>query len=407
MSEYFLGRQPIYDASLNVTAYELLYRDNDGENSAVLDGDHATSNVLTNSFLEMGLSRVVGDHQAYINFTRSFLLNHDDLPPPSQRLVLEILENVDVDQKLIDSIAQLRRRGYIIALDDFIFHEDMLPLVELANIIKIDLRALSRDEVSRNLEILRKYPVKLLAEKIETPDEFDWCKSQGFHLFQGFFLCRPRILRGQRLPDNRINAMRLIAKLQDPSVDVKDLEVLVAGDPTMSHRLLQYINSAAFSLRKKIGSIRHAIIYVGIREIKQWANMVALSTIDDKPSELMVTCLVRARMCELFADALGKDNKDYKGMAFAIGMFSLLDAMMDMPLESLLESMPLADEITDALLKGTGPYSLILNNTLAYERGDWEAIDCPQLSASAIADLYLQALEWANNTVKTLHAKES
>jgi len=404
MSEYFLGRQPIYDASLNVTAYELLYRDNDGANSAILDGDHATSNVLTNSFLEMGLSRVVGDHQAFINFTRSFLLNHDDLPPPSHRLVLEILENVDVDQKLIDSIGELRRRGYIIALDDFIFHEDMLPLVELANIIKIDLRALSRDEVSRNLEILKKYPVKLLAEKIETPDEFDWCKSQGFHLFQGFFLCRPRILRGQRLPANHVNAMRLIAKLQDPSIDVKDLEVLVAGDPTMSHRLLRYINSAAFSLRKKIGSIRHAIIYVGIREIRQWANMVALSTIDDKPGELMVTCLVRARMCELFADVLGKENK---GTAFAIGMFSLLDAMMDMPLENLLESMPLADEITDTLLQGTGPYSVILNNTLAYERGDWEAIDCPELSARAIADLYMQALEWANITLKTLHAKES
>jgi len=404
MSEYFIGRQPIYDAGLNVTAYELLYRDSDSAHAPVFDGDHATSNVLINSFLEMGLSRVVGEHQAFINFTRSFLLNHDGLPPPSTQLVLEILEDVAVDQKLIDSIGDLRRRGYIIALDDFKYHEDLRPLVELANIIKIDLQAMSRDDVSTHLEILKKYPVQLLAEKIETPDEFDWCKSQGFHLFQGFFLSRPRILRGQRLPANRVNTMRIIAKLQDPDVDVKDLEKLVAEDVTMSYRLLRYINSAAFSLRKKIESIRHAIIYLGMREIKQWANMVALSTIDDKPGELMVTCLVRAKMCELFAAAQDKGNK---GTAFVIGMFSLLDAMMDMPLDDLLESLPLADEITDALLKRTGPYAKILKNTLAYERGDWEAIDCPELSESAIADLYMQALEWANLTVKTLHSKDS
>ena len=246
--------------------------------------------------------------------------------------------------------------------------------------------------------------MKLLAEKVETPEEFDWCKAQGFDMFQGFFLCRPRVLRGRRLPANRVNTMRLLAKLQDPAVDVKDLEALVGEDVTMSYRLLRYINSAAFSLRKKIESIRHAIIYLGMREIKQWANMVALSTIDDKPSELMVTCLVRAKMCELFAEVLGQGNK---GTAFVVGMFSLLDAMMDVPLEELLESMPLADEITGALLHGTGPFADILSNTLAYERGDWEAINCPELSDSTIADLYIQAVEWANVTVKTLHSKES
>ena len=404
MSEYFLGRQPIFDASLNVMAYELLYRDGDVAGSTLIDGDRATSDVLINSFLEMGLSRVVGDHQAFINFTRSFLLNHDGLPPPSKQLVLEVLEDIAVDQELIDNVGELRRRGYIIALDDFIFREDLRPLVELANIIKIDLRALSRDDVADHLAILRKYPVKLLAEKVETPEEFDWCKAQGFDMFQGFFLCRPRVLRGRRLPANRVNTMRLLAKLQDPAVDVKDLEALVGEDVTMSYRLLRYINSAAFSLRKKIESIRHAIIYLGMREIKQWANMVALSTIDDKPSELMVTCLVRAKMCELFAEVLGQGNK---GTAFVVGMFSLLDAMMDVPLEELLESMPLADEITGALLHGTGPFADILSNTLAYERGDWEAINCPELSDSTIADLYIQAVEWANVTVKTLHSKES
>jgi EAL and modified HD-GYP domain-containing signal transduction protein len=403
MSEYFLGRQPIFDASLNVMAYELLYRNGDVSQSSVIDGEHATSDVLINSFLEMGLTRVVGDHMAFINFTRSFLLNHDSLPPPSKQLVLEVLEDIAVDQKLIDSVGELRRRGYIIALDDFIFHEDLRPLVELANIIKIDVQALSQHDVTEHLEILSKYPVKILAEKIETPEEFDWCKAQGFDMFQGFFLSRPRVLRGQRMPANRVNTMRLLAKLQDPAVDVKELDALVSDDVTMSYRLLRYINSASFSLRKKIDSIRHAIIFLGLREIRQWANMVALSTLDDKPGELMVTCLVRAKMCELFSDVLGRGNK---GTAFVIGMFSLLDAMMDTPMEELLESMPLADEITAALLEGTGPFASILNNTLAYERGDWDAIDCPELSNSTIADLYMQSVDWANQTLKTLQSIE-
>jgi len=404
MSEYFLGRQPIFDVNLNVTAYELLYRGSDIGESAVVDGDHATSDVLMNSFLEMGLSRVVGDHQAFVNLTRSFLINHDGLPPPSAQLVLEVLEDIEVDQELIDAVTVLRERGYIIALDDFVFYERLRPLVELADIIKIDLRALSRDDIVKHLQLLRQYPLKLLAEKVETPEEFDWCKDQGFDMYQGFFLCRPRVLRGQRLPANRVNTLRIMAKLQDPAVDVKDLERIVAEDVTMSYRLLRYINSAAFSLRKKIESIRHAIVYLGLRDIKQWANMVALSTIDDKPTELMVTCLVRAKMCELFSDSLGQGNK---GTAFVVGMFSLLDAMMDSPMDELLSSLPLADEIIMALLQGEGPLAGILKNTVAYEQGDWAAIDCPELKDSAIADIYLQSVEWANQTISTLNSQDA
>lgn len=402
MSEYFLARQPIFDAKMNVLAYELLYRSGDVSESSIIDGDRATSDVLANSFLEMGLSRVVGNHQAFINFTRSFLLNHESLPPPSDQLVVEVLEDVVVDEELIAAIEELRRLGYTIALDDFVYSEDLRPLVELAHIIKIDLRALSREKIIDQLAILRTFPVKLLAEKVETPEEFDWCKSQGFDMYQGFFLCRPRMLKGKRLPANRVNTLRMLTKLQETNVDVKELEKIVTEDITMSFRLLRYINSAAFSLQKKIESIRHAIVYLGQREIKQWANMVALSALDDKPNELMLTCLVRAKMCELLTEALGRGNK---GTGFVVGMFSLLDAMMDTPLAELLETMPLADEIIAALLQGEGPYAAILKNTVAYEQGDWDSIDCPELQDSALADLYLQALDWANQTVNALDTK--
>jgi len=394
MGEYFLGRQPIFDADLNVKAYELLYRSADVGQSDIIDGDQATSDVLLNSFLEVGLTRVVGGHQAFINLTRSFLLKHERLPPPSGQLVLEILENIDVDQDIVDAVTTLRERGYIIALDDFIYHEDLHPLVELADIIKIDLQALSRDQVTEHVKLLRQYPLRLLAEKIETVDEFDWCKSAGFDLFQGYFLCRPRVLRGRRMPANRINTMRVLAKLQDADVDINALESIISEDVTMSYRLLRYINSSAFALRQKIESIRHAIVYLGLKEVKQWANMAALSTIEDKSEELVKNCLVRAKMCELLADKLGRVSK---GTAFIVGMFSLLDAMMDTPLDELLTSLPLADEISDALLHHKGPYAEILQNTIAYDQGEWQSIHCPELSNSQLTDLYLQAVSWADN----------
>jgi EAL and modified HD-GYP domain-containing signal transduction protein len=403
MIDYFLGRQPIFDAGLNVKAYELLYRSADIDYSTVVDGDRATSDVLLNSFLEVGLSRVVGDHQAFINLTRSFLLKHDGLPPPSDQLVLEVLEDIDVDEALVAAVTTLHEQGYIIALDDFIFHEELRPLIEQADIIKIDVQALSRDEVSEHVRMLRQYPLQLLAEKIETVDEFEWCKSIGFDLFQGFFLCRPRVLRGRRMPANRANTLRVLARLQDADVDVNELEAIISEDVTMGYRLLRYINSSAFGLRKKIESIRHAIVYLGLKEVKQWANMAALSTIDDKPEELVKSCLVRAKMCELLAEHLGRIKK---GTAFIVGMFSLLDAMMDTPLDELLESLPLADEIVAALLHHEGPYAEILDNTIAYDQGEWTAIHCADLSNAQLTDLYCEAVTWVDGVFGLLQ-KES
>lgn len=401
MPDYFLGRQPIFDAQLNVKAYELLYRGSEANSMAHVDDDAATSDVLLNSFLEMGLSKVVGEHQAFINLTRRFIVDDAMLPPPSQQLVLEILEHIEVDDNLVRAVQVLKDKGYIIALDDFIFHEKFRPLVALADIIKIDLRALDQQQVLEHLDVLREYPVKLLAEKVETLDEFDWCKAAGFDYFQGYFLCKPKVLKGQRLPANRMNTLRIMGELQNAEVEVKGLEEIISQDVTMSFRLLRYINSAAFSLRSQIESIRHAIVYLGLDEVKNWANMIALSMVDDKPSELMLVSLIRAKMCEIFSSRLGQGTD---GTAFIVGMFSLLDAMMDKPFEELMETLPLADEIKDALLKGSGPYSDILKNTVAYEYGDWDAINCPELSEGAIADIYLESVDWANQTMRSLRA---
>lgn len=401
MQHYYIGRQPIFDARQSVIGYELLYRRQDQAHAKIIDGDQATSQIFINSFLEMGLDKVVGKHQAFINVTRNFITNTDLLPPPSAQLVLEILEDIKIDDAVIAAVLRLKRMGYIIALDDFIYHPDLKPLVSMANIIKLDVQALNHVELEEHVSILSEYPVKLLAEKIETPEMFDRCLELDFDYYQGYFLCKPRVLSGRRLPANRVNAMRMMAELQNPEIDIKELEALISQDPTMSYKLMRYINSAAFTLSKKVDSIHHAIVYLGGKEIKRWATLIALTGIDDKPDELITTSLIRSKMCELLSEDHPQLNKD---SAFIVGLFSTLDAMMDQPLPELLGTLPLSPEITRALLDRQGPYAVILNSVIAYERGEWDKLECAALSREAITEIYLRSLSWSNTIMQEIKA---
>lgn len=399
MTDFYLGRQPIFDRTLAVVGYELLYRPHDAAHAGTFDGDQATSQVLLHSFVEIGLTKLVGEHSAFINLTRNFLTNHDLLPPASDRIVLEILESIDVDEELVAAVRSLREKQYTIALDDFAFNETLRPLVELADIVKIDLRSLDHATLREHVEILKAYPLKLLAEKVETPEEMDLCRELGFDYFQGYFLCCPRNIQGKRLPANRINVLRLVAKLQHPETSVDELEQIIAQDVTLSYKLLRYLNSAAFFGRKEITSIRHAIVYLGGRAVKNWGTLIALADIDDKPAELIATSLVRGRMCELLAHAAGKSDT---ASAFTAGMFSVLDAMMDAPLPELVEELPLSRAIREALLHHQGEYGGILQSAVAYDRGEWEHIVCLELEAAEIADSYVAAVEWAGDMLATL-----
>lgn len=193
--------------------------------------------------------------------------------------------------------------------------------------------------------------------------------------------------------------MRMMAKLQRPDLDIKGLEELISQDPTMSYKLLRYINSAAFSPGKKIESIHHAIIYLGEREIRRWANLIALTGIDDKPEELITTSLIRAKMCEQMAEVTRAGNKD---SAFIVGLFSTLDALMDQPIDAVLELLPLSPEISEALLNHTGPYARLLDAVIAHERGDWDSVDATGIDQDMISSAYLAALEWAEVTMSSV-----
>lgn len=406
MLQYFIGRQAIYDHNLNVIGYELLYRSHNAAfNDGVDDEDYATSLVLLNSFMEAGLEELVGPHKAFINLTRKFILNGDLIPPAKHQLVLEILEDIEVDGELIQAVKTLKTKGYTIALDDFIYHDTIQPLVELADIIKIDLRALDEATLRDYVQRLKPYPLKLLAEKVETYEEFETCMALGFHYYQGFFLCRPKTVQGTRIPGNRLATLELIARVQAPETDIRELEYIISQDVALTFKLFKYINSAAFSLPRKIDSIHHAIVYLGLQEVKNWASLLALSSINDKPGELFVTALTRAKMCELLMEAIEPERK---GAAFITGMFSALDAIMDADLAILLDEMPIAEDIKESLLTpDEGSYSSILQCALAYERGEWSNVSCPPLDDGAISDSYIQAVKWAVEAGKLIASPDS
>ncbi len=394
--EIFIGRQPIYDRALDVFAYELLYRSGETDRAGELDGDAATSQVLLNTFTEIGLEHLVGDHLAFINLTRPFIMGENPLPLPEGRIVLEILEDIVVDAQLVDAVRKLSASGYLIALDDFIYHESLRPLVDLADFIKIDVRQLDRHTVRDHVTQLRPHRARLLAEKVETLEEFEYYRDLGFDYFQGYFFCRPKVIRGHRMPSNRLATMRLLSRLQDPQVQVDELESIISQDVSLSYRLLRYINSPFFGLAHNVGTIHQAVVYLGNRTLKTWITLVALAGIDDKPHELMTIALVRGRMCELLAGSLKLRNKE---TFFVVGLFSALDALLDAPMEEVVRTLPLSDEVVAALLRREGLAGEILQDTLAYERGDWDGVKCRRLDPRTVKTAYLDAVTWADRTV--------
>ncbi len=399
MNTIFLGRQPIYDRALEVHAYELLYRSGEANHAGgPVDGDYATSSVILNSLMEIGLEEVVGAKPAFINLTRAFLTGEHPIPFPAQRCVLEVLEDISVDQPLLEAIQRLRGRGFTIALDDFEFHQGHEALVELADIIKIDLMVLDRQALESLVERLRPYRAKLVAEKIETQDEFEFCRDLGFDYFQGYFLCKPKILNAQRLPGDRLAVLQLLSTLQDPQADMSDLEALISRNVALSYKILRYVNSAFLALPRKIETIRQAVIMLGRETIRSLAALMTLSEVQDKPGELIKLSMIRARMCESLARAEGSDTAKY----FTVGLLSTLDAMMDAPMSQLLESLPLSEEIEAALLSRDGPAGRALEAVIHYERGEWEHESCTHYTSKTLTEAYLEALRWADTLFREI-----
>lgn len=399
--DIYIGRQPIYDRDLNVVAYELLYRSSDSCNQAEnSDGEMMTTQVLINAFMEIGFDNLVGEKKAFINMPRGFLLGEYTLSLPNDRVILEVLEDIVIDDEVIFSVQNLANQGYKIALDDFVYHKSLKPLIDIANIIKIDLTKLSFYEIEKHVAILKKdYDVKLLAEKVETKKDFDFCKQLDFEYYQGYFFSRPQIIKATKMPTNRLAVLRLIAEINEPEITYKKLEISISKDVLLSYKLLRVINSAANFSSQKIESMNHALTILGLKNIRNWVTMIVLAGVNEKSNELMKCAMIRAKMCELLAKLV---NARYVDTYFTVGLFSNLDALMDQPLVDLLTPLPLTIEIKQALLDQSGNMGKILACAIAYEKGDWSNVVIDDVDPTQIKQAYFDALYWSREVDREL-----
>ncbi len=403
MPDVFIGRQPIFDQNFEVCAYELLFRSREDQQSAdFIDGDSATSRVMLNTFADIGLSKLVGKHQAFINLTRYFLEDPQRIVMPPGQIVLEVLEDVEPDDMILETLKVLKNQGHTIALDDFIYHEKLQPMVSLADIIKIDITILSMEEIRQHVELFRRQSIRLLAEKVETYEEFEALKEIGFDYYQGYFFSKPTIIQGKGLESNQLSIMRLVASVNDASLEVSELSEIIGTDISLSHKILKFINSAASGLRTQVDSIQRAVVLLGLNKIKNWVSLIALASTPDKPEALSTLALVRARTCEQLARTCAQPKPD---SFFTIGLFSTLDAMMNQPIEDLLVELPLSEELKSALVNRDGVYGQALNCVVAMETNSFCNIEFMELELVELSEIYLSAILWADQQVQSIGDK--
>ena len=401
MSDIFVGRQPIFNRKLQVYAYELLFRSSTDNkaNFGDLSADGATSTTIVNTFLEFGLEKLVGNKLAFINLTAKFLFTENALPIPPQQVVVEVLEDIPVNAQLIQAVTRLKSEGFTIALDDYIYNPAHKPLVALADIIKIDIMQLSRADLIRHAVALKKFNAKLLAEKVETMDEFELCHKLGFEYFQGYFLSKPRVIQGKSLPTNKLAVLNLLAVMQKDNADISELEEAISFDVSITYRILKLMNSAFFNYPNKINSIRQAIFILGRQKLASWASMLALSSMSDRPSEMIHIAMTRAKMCELLADKAGATPVE---SFFTTGLFSALDIMMERELQELIKPLPLNADIVSALLEHKGIKGEALKCVLAYEVSDFANATFQNLSSYDVYVAQIEAITWANMVKESL-----
>lgn len=401
MSDIYVGRQPIYNKNLGIHGYELLFRTGK-DNSAMLgdlSADGATSTTIINSFLEIGLEKLVGDRLAFINLTEQFFLDETALPISPKQVVLEILEDIPITAKLIMAVERLKKKGFTIALDDYIYNPVHKPIVSLADVIKIDIMQLDRKELIRHVKILKKFKALLLAEKVETLDEYEFCRDLGFDYYQGYFLSRPRIIKSKSLPGNKMAVLNLLSVLNSPSADVEELEEAISFDVSMSYKILKLLNSAFFSFDNKVESIKHAIVILGRNQLRSWASMMAMAKLDDRPSEMIHIAMTRGKMCELLAE---QSNLGSLGSYFTAGLFSALDILMEREINELIEPLPLSDDVAEALLERKGVMGQAINCAIAFEMSETEHVQFKDLSKNDMFVAQVEAISWANMVMDSM-----
>ena len=401
-TDVFVARQPIYDAAMAVMAFELLYRPSPSEKRArITDPRQATLEVISSAALEIGLDRLSGGQPVHINFPMELLVDVPDLPLPPKLVVIEVLEDVRAEPAVIEGIRRLRSRGHRIALDDYSPRVSDPRLLDYADMVKLEITHPPAAELKKLVDELKPRGLELIAENVETPEDFEGCVALGFNGFQGHFLQHPQTFRAKRVPSSRLSTLRLVASLSNEDYSIDEVEQLISQNVSMSYHVLRCINSSYYSLPRKIESIRQAIVILGVDHLRQLCSLLCLQGFDDRPPSLFINAMTRARMCEQLGRLGGAKET---GAFFITGLFSLLNAMVGMPTQKIVEELPLSPAVSRALIKGEGDLGKALQCTRAYERAAWDHVVYGSLSPALIRAAYVDALFWAEQA-RTLLAK--
>jgi c-di-GMP-related signal transduction protein len=390
----YVARQPIFDREEKVFGYELLFRDR-LENCFIGDADEASRATLDRS-LVMGLDVLCDGRRAFVNCTRDTLIKGLVTLLPSTSTVVEILETVPSDPDIMAACQALKAQGYMIALDDYIAGDRRAPLTEMADIIKVDLQLTTDEQRDQLVKEFGPWRCRMLAEKVETPNQFAQARDQGFVYFQGYFFRRPEMMGTHDMPANRLNYIRMLQEVSRPELDVPGLEKLIKEEASICYRLLRYLNSATFGFKKEIHSVRHALSLLGERDVRRWVRLVAaVGAGQDRTSDLVLSALVRGRFCELLAPKVAHGESDL----FLMGLLSLIDAMLETPMEAVLEKIPLDVPTKSVLLGQPSVLRPVFQLMLAHESGEWETATALseglRLDADDVAACYWQAQQWA------------
>lgn len=396
-----IARQPIFNDQKQVFGYELLFRN--GPNNAMpddIDGDTATSQLLSSSFFTIGIDTLTNGKYAFINFTEKLI--NIGIPNlfPWQRTVIEVLETVPATPEVIRALVTARAKGYTVALDDFILDAASSPFLDVADIIKVDILDTPAPKVEELALAAGKRGITLLAEKVESDAVFTRARELGFSLFQGYFFCRPEIISGKEIPAASLTLLKLMAEMNRPDVDFKTIERLMAMDVAISYKLFSHLNSAWYGLKNPLSSLGEALRMLGLDEIRRLVGLIVMSKVASQaPQELLRVSAIRGRLCELAVHHAA--TKTEPSELFTLGIFSLIDTILHRPMAEVLGHLPLSPATVQALTEGTGPQAPFIQLAKAFERGQWaemtraaRAIGLPE---KTLGEIIIDTLSWSRN----------
>jgi EAL and modified HD-GYP domain-containing signal transduction protein len=388
-----VARQPIFNARVDVVAYELLYRSKTGDTTATfLDGACATARVVVGSVAEIGLDTLSNGCDVHVNLPRELVVNPIELPLRPETTVLEILESVRSDAEVISGIQHFRERGFRIALDDYASDDHDELLVGLADIVKIDLLAEPEHLWPQTVSKLLDRGLDVVAEKVETYEHFEKCRAIGIQSFQGYWFQRPETFVASSVPANRLASMQVLSALHDPGIAIRTLAEVVQRDLSLVYRLLRLINSGYYNLPRAVTSVDDAILLLGIDNVRRFCALMSLAAFDDRPQELLISALIRGRMCELLS---ARTFPERGAELFLVGLLSHIDALLGVPASEAIRALPLGNDIEMALTAYAGPIGPVLKYVVDFERGRWPESN-GGIDSHIAQKLYQHSVQWAD-----------